>query len=130
MQLNKNPRHLEVTQGTEKVTLFMSYGKLSRIVNLVDGPDGWAQAASRTDLQEAVLREMFTKRNKEGEVTSQVQDLESLEVDLDDIERIFEWVGGHIIDFFTRRVEKSMEQVNESRARLEKLMPTKIGTSP
>lgn len=125
-------RRITVKNGDTEQVLFMSYGLLSRLTGLIGGADQLPSLGSDTALQEQVILEAFTTRDKKT-ITFKPESLDEIEVDLDDINKVLDWVGAHVTDFFTKRVLKTSEQavqMNEQMVKaVSKFPPIKIGSS-
>lgn len=129
MTLNPAPRHLEVTFKGSKKTIFMSFGLLSRITNIIGGPNEWTAVATSPDTQYQILQELLCVRDpKTAQVTEDVS-LDEIDMELSEIEKTLDWVGEHLIGFFTQRVQRSLDQVTRSNQALEKYKPTSGGSS-
>ena len=128
MTVNPAPDHLEVTLNGAKETLFMSYGLLNRLTTMLNGAENVPLLANDSILQEKVILEVFTKRDKK-QVVYQPTDLDEFEVSLSDIGNVLDWVGAHVTDFFLQTTEKTMLQALKSKARVESLAATASGFS-
>ena len=131
MTTTRTPPHLTVKLGESDKQLFMSYGLLNRLTLIVGGPEGAPAIGGVPEVQEAVLLEVFTERPK-GEAPVPPKSLEEIEISLDDVANVLDWVGGHITDFFLQTVTKSMEKAKAQEGRLQKLgllVPIVTGSS-
>jgi hypothetical protein len=93
--------------------------------------DDLPQLAVNPELQETIMLEVFTRRAKTGEVEFAPASLDELEVSLDDMELVLEFVGDHIASFFMRAAENMQERMLKLQARttaISNSMPTKSGS--
>lgn len=128
MTVNPTPDHLEIKQDGEPRKLFMSYGLLNRLTVIIGGSDRVPLLAGDPAMQEEVLLEVFTKREK-NMPTVRPDDLEELDVSLADIGNILDWVGGHVTNFFLQATERSVVQAQKTAKRMESLQATVTGIS-
>jgi hypothetical protein len=130
MQVQPNPSKLTVTRAEGPKELFMSFALLNRLTLLIGGSERLPMLGSDPEMQEAVLCEVFSQRDKKGAFVQEVTSLEELsDLSLDDVENVFSWVGAHISDFFVRRVERTMVQATGMNNALQKFQPTPNGSS-
>lgn len=125
------PSHrMTVTNGDKPHEIFMSFGLLNRITRYLGDIDQLPQLAVSPELQEAVLVEIFTERDKQG-VALKVPTLDEIEVSLEEVESILDFVGEHIANFFMQTAEKAQKRMLQIHARAEKMsasMPIKPGS--
>lgn len=128
----KNPPHLEIKLLVEAGVqpnvkrLFMSFGLLNRLASLIGGVDGVPLLAENTDLQRQVLLEVFTEREK-GVPRYIPDSLDEIEVSLDDIIIILDWVGGHVLNFFLNSTEAVLRRTQKEQSRMVRLRATSDG---
>lgn len=120
MTQNPAPSHLEIKVGESTKRLFMSFGLLNRLTVLIGGVDALPQMAGSPEVQERVLLEVFTERSK-GQAPIPPASLDEIEVGLEDVARILDWVGDHIANFFMARTEKAVHQAKTQAERLQVL---------
>ena len=120
-----NPFKLEVKVNGELKTISMPFARLNRIVRLVGGPDRLPVLASDPDVQEQVIIELFTIREK-GEIKESVA-LDDIELTPEEGSRIINWVGDHILDFFLRTTEGATKAVENNQEKLSRLTATATG---
>ena len=126
MQVNASPQHLQIKQDGKPVELFMSYALLNKLVVIVGGVDGVTALAADPAIQEQVLLTTFIKREGK-EVVWAPESLEEIDVGLEDIGRVLDWVGGHVTDFFLKQTENSLKIVQKYQERLVNLERTSNG---
>ncbi len=120
MTQNPAPTHLEIKRGGEPYKLFMSFGLLNRLTVIVGGADQLPQMANDPAIQEKVLLEVFTERSKGG-VAIVPASLDEIEVSLEEVASILDWVSQHIYHFFMERTEKAVRQAKDQSDRLQAL---------
>lgn len=128
MPTNNTPEHLEVTLNQVKENLFMSYGLLNRLTTMLNGAENVPLLANDSVLQEKVILEVFTKRDKKQIIYTPAE-LEELDLSLNDVGNVLDWVGAHVTDFFLQTTEKTMLQALKSKARVQALAVTANGFS-
>lgn len=135
MTVNPVQPNLEVTLNGNKESIFMSYALLNRLSVIVNGADGVSLLATDPSLQEQVLFEVSTKR--EGKtVVFRPEDLDDVQISIEDMDKLIDWVGGHIIDFFLKSTEKMVKNAEKYKGRLESLqhiasgLPGSVSTTP
>ena len=121
--------HLEVSLNGQPEKLFMSYALLNRLTVLLGGPDNVPLMAGDPDMQEKVLLEIFTKREKKN-VVYVPESLEEIAVPMAEVDLILDWVGVHITDFFLQATEKALKQALKNKNRQQALQATVIGLQP
>ena len=98
------------TFGTQSI--FMSFGAVKELTEIVGGPDGVQSLFLDTVVQERVLKRLLSPRGANGEVLQEI-DLNTLDVPLPEIIRLLTWAGEHITDFFLQGVE-ALNQLTKS----------------
>lgn len=127
------PHHLTVQNGGVTQELFMSFGLLNRLTRHLGNIDQLPLLAVDPEMQETIILEMFTERDKSGVATKIPASLDDIQVSLDDIDLVLDFVGDHIANFFVRSAEKAQKRLLEIHERVNKasiLTPTKSGSSP
>lgn len=94
--------------GTER-TVFMSFGLLNEIAALVQSPENVPELSFNATVSTAALHLMLAPRDKRGNILPEKEDEPAVPLDLDPdtAERLLDWAGEHILDFFVRRLAKS-----------------------
>jgi hypothetical protein len=125
--------HLTVKNGEKDQVLFMSFGLLNRLTRRMGDIDQLPRLAMDTELQEAIIIEVFTTRDEKGNPTY-TPTLDEIQVGLDDIDLVLDFVGDHIANFFMGAAEKAQkrvlqihEKMAKAQAKISALMPTKPG---
>ena len=126
MTQNPAPTHIEVHNGAQTQRLFMSFGLLNRLTLIVGGADQLPAMAGSPETQEKVLLEVFTIREK-GKAPVVPESLDEIEVPLEEVAQILEWVSQHIYHFFMGQTEKAVEQAKNQQARLQALQSSAPG---
>lgn len=125
---------LSVTKDGKPCSLFMSFGLLNQLTRLMGDIDQLPMLAVDPVLQEKVLVEIFTERDARGNPTN-IPSLYEVNVSIEDIDLILNFVGDHIANFFMVAAERSQkrvlalhEKLLESQAKVSSLMPTSPGS--
>lgn len=122
---------ITVKNGDVDQEIFMSFGLLNRLTRHLGNIDHLPILAVDPELQETMVREIFTQRDAKGNPVGTPPTLDEIRVSLDDIDRLLDFVGEHISDFFTRAAEKAqsrMLKINERMGVLSASMPTRPGS--
>lgn len=105
--------------------LFMSFALLNRLTTLVGGAEGVLTLVNDSELQQSVIIEVLTVRKK-GE-PEQAPLLEDIELTLDSVGDVLDWVGGHISNFLLQRAEKTTQAQAALMERASKLTAIQNG---
>lgn len=126
MQVQKFPPKIQLKNVDDTtVEVFMSFGLLNRLTSMVGGSEGVLQLIGDPELQQAVVVEALTIRKK-GEA-SEVPTLEDINLTLESIGDLIDWVGGHIQTFLLQRAEKATKMVADLTPAVSKLTATQNG---
>lgn len=127
-QEQKPAAAIEVTVNAEKKTLRMPFARLNRVLVILESAENLPRLAFDTNVQEAVLCEVFTERAEDRKtITFRPESLDEIEIDTDTTLKIFDWVGSHVNDFFIRQVENQVTQAGRYSPRLKSLHTTANG---
>lgn len=122
---------LTVQNGEVSQDLFMSFGLLNRLTRLAGGVDQVPMLAVDVALQEAVILEVFTTRDAKGKATFTPESLDEVQVSLEEIALVLDFVGEHVTNFFAQTAEKAQARMLLTHERVLKMsnsMPTKPGS--
>lgn len=97
---------LTVRIGDKDREIFMSYGLLNTLTRVIGDPAVVPAIAIDPDLRGKVLAEVLAERKKSGKVSAAVKDIDDLEISIEDVELLIDWVMEHVMSFFVRRMEK------------------------
>lgn len=122
------PAKLTVKLNDSDRELFMSFGLLNRVTKILGGTEGVEALARDPDLQEKVLLEVFTVREK-GKDIEVPESLDDISISLEDVSNVLEWVGGHVIDFFMTQAERATKNLQKESKRMGDLKSTADGLS-
>jgi hypothetical protein len=120
---------LSVTINGARHELFMSFGLLNRLTDIVGRTSSLSTAALDSEDREKILKLVLEKRGKSGAIEAPVV-LDDVDISVDEVMRVLEWVSEHCIGFFIRATEQTKLLGDKFAARLENLMPSPDGTSP
>ena len=98
---------LIVTIGEEERELFMSYALLNRLARLVGNKSSDVSAIFvEPEIQSDILVMVLAPRKK-GKVDPNF-DMDEVPLDTETAGQILEWVGGHVMDFFLKGLERTL----------------------
>lgn len=124
---NKKPNSsITLKINGEDREIFCSFALLNRIVFLLGGMSGIDQinvVLLDPEIREVVLKEILAERSKGGSVTKPVDDIGDIEISLEDVQAVLDWMCEHIMDFTIGALEKSAAFQMRHQARLLKLVP-------
>ncbi len=127
-QEQKPAASIEVSVNGDKKSLRMPFARLNRILVILESAENLPKLAYDTNVQEAVLCEVFTERAEDRKtITFRPESLDEIEIDTDTTLKIFDWVGSHVNDFFIRQVENQVSQAEKYSPRLKSLHTTANG---
>lgn len=96
----------------------MSYGLLNRLAKLSGGLNTLGLILSDTNMQEEVIRNVLNKYDGKGKVIEEAN-LEELECDPIEIQRLLVWVAEHLTSFFLKNLQSMLEIVGQHQKELE-----------
>lgn len=132
----KPPAHLTVTIDGQPVELFMSFGLLNILTMHLSEVDQVVQIGMNYDLRTAMVNEVLVPRNgtgrvlKEGEPGYVVRNLDDSNISIEDVEAIIDWASDHILNFFVRQQEKTLERMLLHKPTIDRLQASANGTAP
>lgn len=106
--------------------IFCSFALLNQITNLLGGLEGVEHiAVVMLDpvTRDLVLKEVLAERSKGGAIIKPIADIGEVEISLDDVQTLLEWVSEHVMDFTLGVLEKSTAFQFRHQARLLKMVP-------
>ena len=116
-----NPRHIVEVDG-ERRELKMSFGLLNELVALVGSAAYVGTIPVDAELGKAVLSTVLAKRDNTGTV---VEELNLFETNItpEQTMALYQWVMGHVLDFFLAALETAATVGSQFNQRLEALFP-------
>ena len=116
-----------ISIGGEDKTIKMSFGLLNAVCRTVGDIDGAAQMMMDNYLRDAVLVELLSPRDATGKITAPV-DVDSLDVDPDDVVKLLDWASAQALDFLLKGLERAKALQERNMPRVKALMPTSSGS--
>lgn len=116
-----------ISIGGEDKTIKMSFGLLNAVCRTVGDIDGAAQMMMDNYLRDAVLVELLSPRDAAGKITTPV-DIDSLDVDPDDVVKLLDWASAQALDFLLKGLERAKALQEKNMPRVKALMPTSSGS--
>lgn len=114
---SKPDAFLTVSVGQEdERELFMSFGLLNESVRLVGDLNRVAAIGLNPDLSVAILTAVLAVRDAKGRVKD---DFVLPEMSPETAEAILDWVKEHVLDFFIRRLRKTLTLVDQNAEELK-----------
>lgn len=107
--------------------LFMSYGLLNQLIRIVPDIDQIGSMYFDPDTTNKVLETVLSKRSKSGKIVEKVS-VEDVDIDLENVRLILDWVGAHLTDFFIKGLESMSKTVGSRAKELETLVSSVSGS--
>ena len=111
---------LTVKIDGEDRDLFMSYGLLTALSKKLPTADAVGAIPHDPELRDVTLLVALAERSKTGKITKALDSIEDIDISMEDVERVLDWVMEHLTGFFVRGLEKS-KKVLDAQAKLETL---------
>lgn len=131
--MNQPSATIDLTQDGQSREIKMSFGMLNHLARLVGVVDNVPAIATDPDLQSAIMQVVLAKRSEKGKILEPI-DLDEVDMSIDDVRAILDWVSEHLFDFFLKGLEKAKQIIVDRKDQLknlnnlENLMPTSTGS--
>lgn len=114
--------------GAEEHTLFMSFGLLNELCGIVQSPEAVAFITLDPFIRASILKSVLSERDEEGMIATEIN-LNTLDVSVEDVEKVLGWVEDHVMAFFMNALQR-LKSVQEKYKGMvpENSTPTSIGT--
>lgn len=99
-------------------TLFMTYGLLNVLCEQVGGYDHIQRIDLDPELAGTIIMLCLIPRRPSGKVSVDLDQYLSPGLSVSEAEKILDWVKGHVLDFFLRRMAKTIELVQQRETQL------------
>lgn len=99
------PETFTVKVNEEDRDIFMSFGLLNELTTIVGDPGAAAAITMNPDMRNKILTAALAKRKKSGKIEETV-DIDDLDISINDVEALLDWVSGHVMSFFVRSLRK------------------------
>src|SRR4051812_46735505 len=104
-----NEDKLTIKIGDSDRELFMSFGLLNALSQIVGDPSKVSMISLDPDTRSKVLTATLAKRKASGKVIEDIPDIDDIDASIIDIEKVLEWVSGHVMAFFVRSVQRAVD---------------------
>lgn len=105
--------------------IFMSFGLLDSLSRIIEDPTRIPSISIDPDLRNKVLIATLAERKPSGKILQNI-DLEDTEISIDDVERLIDWAGDHVMSFFIRSLQKTVA-VTKAREEEMKALASSFG---
>ncbi|MGO4302258.1 hypothetical protein [Cupriavidus sp. RAF12] len=123
---------IHITQNGERKELFMSFGLLNELCGIVQSPEGVAFIALDAFMRAAILKSVLSERTEDGMIEKEVN-LNTLDVPVEDIERVLAWVEDRVMSFFMNALQRLKSVQDKYKGMVpaapENSTPSSIGTA-
>lgn len=107
---------------TSSQTLFMSYGLLNELVRLAGDPTRASTIDIDPDLAQTVLFTVLLPRDPTGRSTvGSGETYVPPGVTVNEAYKIFDWVREHLLDFFAKRLQASLQSIEGRKEQLAQI---------
>lgn len=120
------PNSIDLQVDGESREIKMSYGLLDELARVIGDVDSIGGFSLVPEMREAVLNAVLAKRDHKGKIVSPVNFFE-IDLDTETANAILDWVAGHVLDFFLKRLTTAKTQVEARQKDISALMPTSAG---
>lgn len=117
-----------ITVNGDEHEIKMTFGLLNNLCRKVGDIEAAAVIALDTNLRDAILIELLSKRDSKGKILEPI-DLDSLEADPDSIIDLIDWAGTHVLDFFLKGLERTKKLQEANTGRIKALIPSSTGSA-
>ena len=117
-----------ITVNGDEHEIKMTFGLLNNLCRKVGDIEAAAVIALDTNLRDAILIELLSKRDSKGKILEPI-DLDSLEADPDSIIDLIDWAGTHVLDFFLKGLEGTKKLQEANTGRIKALIPSSTGSA-
>jgi len=117
---------IEVKIGGEPQEVKMTYGLLNELARVIGDIDVIPMIGIEADVRDSIIRAIFSKRDAQGKIKQEV-DIFNFDIDVDDLQDLLEWVGGHVLDFFLTSLERGKINGEKQEKRLKALTSISSG---
>lgn len=90
--------------------VFMSFGLLNELTALIGTPEQVPALSFNPGISSAAIELLLSTRNKRGKIDDE-QEVAAFELEIDEAERLLDWAGEHVLDFFVRRFAMHAKQL-------------------
>jgi hypothetical protein len=115
---------------SETRTVFMSYGLLNSLTGLIGDPDRAVMLETDPELCSTIVTAVFVPRTPSGKINVKLEDYDPPGLTTTEAEKLFDWVKGHVVDFFTRRLRSSLKLMEDRKDELKAIGSSLVGLSP
>lgn len=124
--MNKPNSTIVLISGETPLEIFCSFALLNEVIKIVggiSGVDNLPNALLDPILQEKILKCLLSKRTKTGRVTEKLEDLGDIDLSVEEIGLLLDWISAHIVDFTLGALEKAQLLQQRHLERFKKLTP-------
>lgn len=114
--------------GTDR-EIFMSFGLLNHLTSIVADPARVAAIPIVPEIRNEVLKAVLAIRKKSGKIETPVADIDDIDISIQDVERILDWIAEHVMSFFVRSLNKVVATTKEHQQDLTALASFLGGSS-
>lgn len=118
---------LDITLNGEPASLFMSFGLLDKVVNLLGQTSSLVTGAIDPLLRGEILKACLKKRGKTGVIVGEVI-LDDIEIAAEDALKVIKWASEHAISFFIQAAEQSKALGQKFEEPIQTLQPSTTGS--
>lgn len=107
--------------------IFMSAGLIRTLVNYANTVEDHSQLYTNPTLQEIMMIEALVGRNNRGEADTAELSLMDFGLSINESDKLMNWITEHVLDFFTRSIERLTESAKTPEGAIQRLMESLSG---
>jgi len=120
------PSRFQVVTATGPKEVFMSAGLVRLLAAIVEHENNLLAMYADPTLQTVLMSTALQDRTARGEHSAMDASPVELEIDVEEGEKLIEWISGHVLNFFTRNSEIVARSLQEGQP-LQKLTASLTG---
>lgn len=118
----------EITVNGKDREILMSFGLLNEMTRIVQDPSRIGLMAIDPDLREEILYALLATRKPSGKVLEKLADIDDIEADYLDIEKLLAWAMEHTLAFFVRLLQSATTAAEKERTQMAGLVSSLTGS--
>lgn len=122
-----NNKHT-ITVNGEIREIFMSFGLLTTLVNVIGNPIKLASVSVDPEVRDVFLSELLASRKPSGKIITPIEDLSDIDISVDDAESLLNWASEQVMGFFLRSLQKANGLMEKNKTALEALLSSGDGS--
>lgn len=118
----------DISINGEAREIFMSFGLLNELTRIVQDPARIGLMAIDPDMREDVLYALLAERKPSGKILKPLPDIDDIEADYLEIERLLAWAMEHTLGFFVRLLQSAATAAEREKTQMVDLVSSLTGS--